>query len=84
MKHLIIFLSFALISLTGLSQNVKVDSTGNYVAAQHQDSAKATGKTYTDSKGNVYPVFVSKSGKPFVKRKSNNTGKEYRQYLKID
>lgn len=37
--------------------------------------------TYTDSKGNVYPVYLSSSGKAFIKKVSKKTGKEYRQYL---
>ena len=37
--------------------------------------------TYTDSKGNKYPVYLSASGKAFIKKVSKKTGKEYRQYL---
>jgi len=32
----------------------------------------------------VYPVFKSTRGKYFIKRVSKNTGKEYKQYLKIE
>lgn len=85
MKRLIIFISFVLISFVGISQNAKLDSTGNYVAVQiAKDSATATGKTYTDSKGNKYPVFISKNRKLFVQRVSKTTGNAYRQYLKLD
>ena len=37
--------------------------------------------TYTDSKGNTYPVWLSSSGKAFIKKVSKKTGKEYRQYV---
>ena len=37
--------------------------------------------TYTDSKGNIYPVYLSASGKAFIKRISKKTGKEYKQYV---
>ena len=37
--------------------------------------------TYTDSKGNVYPVYLSATGKAFIKKVSKKTGKEYKMYL---
>jgi hypothetical protein len=84
-RPLVIALSFLFLSFIGLSQSVKMDSTGNYIAVQVQkDSATATGKTFTDSKGIKWPVFISKNGKLFVQRISKNTGKEYRQYLKLN
>lgn len=48
---------------------------------------KSTGKetlteyTYKDSKGVEYPVYLSSTGKAFIKKVSKKTGKEYRQYL---
>ena len=37
--------------------------------------------TFTDSKGNVYPVYLSSTGKAFIKKVSKKTGKEYKQYV---
>ncbi len=37
--------------------------------------------TYTDSKGNVYPIYLSSTGKAFIKKVSKKTGKEYKMYL---
>lgn len=37
--------------------------------------------TYTDSKGVVYPVWLSSTGKAFIKKVSKKTGKEYKQYI---
>lgn len=37
--------------------------------------------TYEDKKGQVYPVYLSKGGKAFIWRKSQKTGKDYRQYI---
>jgi len=37
--------------------------------------------TYTDNKGVVYPVYLSSTGKAFIKKVSKKTGKEYRQYV---
>lgn len=46
-----------------------------------QGEEKKTNYTYKDSKGNMYPIYLSPSGKAFIKRTSNKTGKEYKQYL---
>lgn len=40
----------------------------------------ATPYTYTDSKGQIYKVYLSKSGKAFIPKTSAKTGKYYRQY----
>lgn len=47
-----------------------------------KEPAKATGKTFTDTKGNVYPVYESNKGKLFYLRTSK-AGKEYKVYLKL-
>lgn len=69
------------------SQTVKQDANGNYIAVKAANDTtntggKATGKTYTDAKGNVYPVMISKNGKLFVIRTSK-AGNQYKQYLKL-
>jgi hypothetical protein len=84
-----LFISVAIFSFTFDShgQTVKVDASGNYVAVKSvkSDSAsyKSTGRTYTDTKGNSYPVMISSRGKLFVIRTSKTTGNPYRQYLKL-
>lgn len=84
MVLVVMLLSFG----TAFSQNVKVDSKGNYVAThvQHvKDTVLvSTGKTYTDTKGVVYPVYTTKNNKVFIMRTSKNTGKQYKQYLKVE
>lgn len=40
----------------------------------------ATPYTYTDSRGETTPIFLSKSGKAFIPKISKN-GKYYRRYL---
>lgn len=86
MKHLILISILFFSALAGHSQTtIKQDAQGNYVAIR--DTTKATGatptgKTYTDTKGNTFPVMISKSGKLFVVRTSK-TGNQYNQYLKL-
>lgn len=53
------------------------------VASQNKRESKAekTPYNYKDSKGKVYPVFISKSGSCFIEKTSSKSGKQYRQYL---
>jgi hypothetical protein len=58
---------------------------GNYLAikAAPKDTAatySATGKTFTTSRGETFPVMVSSKGKLFVIRTSK-AGSQYRQYI---
>ena len=71
--------------IAGHSQNAKQTADGNYISASANNTteAKETGKTYTDAKGQKYPVYTSKSGKLFIIRTSIRTGNKYNQYLKL-
>jgi hypothetical protein len=84
---LALFFTLMALCLATSAQTVKQDAAGNYIAVKATrdstgTSAKPTGKTYTDTKGNVYPVMISKNGKLFVIRTSK-TGNKYNQYLKL-
>lgn len=85
MKTLLLLISILALSTGAKSQNAIKDSTGNYVAVNKSKTlqeSKNTGSTFTDSKGNVYPVFESVNGKLFYIRKSK-TGNEYKVYMKL-
>ena len=78
------------IMLLSLSLNIQVQNVkreGNTFTQVTNKSGKSEGKEtktqyiYTDSKGNVYPVYLSSTGKAFIKKVSKKTGKEYRVYL---
>ena len=80
----------AAIMLLGLTMGVQAQSVqrqGNNFTQVSNKGGKSGGKetktqyTYTDSKGTVYPVFLSSGGKAFIKRISKKTGKEYKQYM---
>ena len=86
MKKLIVIIAILSLNFGLNAQTVQKTKEGNYIAVvapKIDDKAKDTGKTYTDTKGNVYPVYISAKGKLFVIRVSKNTGKEYKQYLKL-
>jgi hypothetical protein len=64
----------------------EVQRNGNnftQVAKEKTSESKETKTefTYTDTKGNVYPVYLSSTGKAFIKKISKKTGKEYKFYI---
>lgn len=89
MKNLIalIVIGILILLFPAKAQTVKIDGSGNYIAVKttKTDTAnyKANGKTFTDTKGNVYPVFVSTKGKEFYLRTSK-TGIQYKAYIKLN
>lgn len=67
------------------AQTIKQDAQGNYIAVKKPKAQPIkTGKTYTDTKGRRWDVYQSDSGRLFVLKVSDKTGKEYRYYLPID
>jgi len=86
---LILFISLFLASLIeAKGQTVQRDANGNFKAISapreaKTETAKNTGKTFTDTKGNVYPVMISKNGKLFY-IKTSKAGNQYKVYIKIE
>lgn len=80
------FLSLSLISFLFFSstsaQTIVKDAQGNYRSVK--DTAKVsdlnTGKTFTDPKGNIWPVYQTKTGRVYALRVSKS-GTQYKQYL---
>ena len=54
------------------------------VSKSASSEATKTKFTWTDTKGNKYPIFVTKTGRCFVNKLSSKTNKEYKYYLKED
>lgn len=85
MKRIILTIAIAISALITVAQpKVTKDVNGNYVqvkSVKDSVSATKTGKTFTDLKGNVYPVMQSKKGKLFVVRTAKVSGKTYNQYI---
>lgn len=83
----IIIAAMMLLSLNIEIQAQSVERKGNNFTQVTNKGGKSGGKetktqySYTDSKGRVYPVYLSASGRAFVKRISKKTGKEYKQYV---
>ena len=83
----IIIAAIMLFSLNMGIQAQSVQKQGNNFIQVSNKGGKSGGKetktqyTYTDSKGVVYPVWLSSTGKAFIKKVSKKTGKEYKQYV---
>jgi mitochondrial fission protein ELM1 len=87
MKKVILIIALAISSIS-YSQTVKQDASGNYIVVKRDSTARkseaiSTGKTFTDAKGTQHPVYKSKTGKLFIVKTSQKTGKTYNYYLKV-
>jgi opacity protein-like surface antigen len=81
MKKVLAFTALLIASAT-IAQNVTQDASGNYRAATVSYSAhdSTTTKTFTDTDGTVYPVFVGRKGGIYV-WKQNSEGIRKKYYL---
>lgn len=51
------------------------------VSTTKSSSATKTKFTWTDSKGNTYPIYIGSTGSCYVLKVSQKTNKEYKYYL---
>lgn len=85
---LIVFVVAFLVNAAASAQSF-TSNGNNYTAVKSSNGRvksepKKTDYTWTDRKGNVYPIYITESGSCFTIRTSATTGKEYRSYLKPD
>ena len=78
-----IFLLFCIFTTVNAQNYIQKGTTfiQNKSTSKQKSSAIKTKYTWQDSKGNTYPIYLSKNGKAFVKMISKKTGKEYHKYL---
>ena len=76
----VIFCLFMLISIASYSQDV-IRKDNTFKVQTTQQVEQKTDYTWEDTKGNKYPIYMSKSGACYIKKVSSKTNKEYRQYL---
>lgn len=82
MKLYILTLVFSFVSFLGYAQQITRE--GNTFISSKTTTTKEEVKTkytYKDSKNNEYPVYITAKGACYIKRISQKTGKEYKQYL---
>lgn len=87
MKKLLMFLILA-VAMSAANGQTKAKQTkdGNYVAIDTSTGGEliAAGKTFTDGKGQTFPLYKTKTGKFFYLKTSKKTGKQYRSYITIE
>ena len=88
MKKVTLILTLFLASSIAFSQTKVVrDTNGNFVtqkAPKKESQDKLTEHTYTNAKGESFPVYLTEKGKYYVIRTSKESGNQYKQYLKIE
>ena len=74
------------ISLTGrvYKRNGNEFSSASRENNSNSVNTEITNYTWKDSKNNVYPIYITSNGSCFIYRISNKTGKEYKQYMKVE
>ena len=81
----IIITAIMLLSLNVGVQAQSVVKSGNTFTQVSNGKPKGkevkTQYTFKDSKGDIYPVYLSASGKAYIIRVSKKTRKEYKQYV---
>ena len=91
-KFILCIIAMLTLALPSMSQEVSKQDTAKYIlkgttfksndsVSNSKTEETKTKYTYEDKKGQVYPVYLSKGGKAFIWRKSQKTGKDYRQYI---
>ena len=84
MKNFVIYI-IMMLSFSLATNAQSVQRQGNtFTQVSNKKSAGEETKTqytYKDSKGVEYPVYLSSTGKAFIKKVSKKTGKEYKQYV---
>ena len=84
MKKLVMCITMMLaFSLVTNAQSVQRQGNTFTQVSNKKSAGKETKTQYTykDSKGVEYPVYLSSTGKAFIKKVSKKTGKEYKQYV---
>ena len=88
-KYFVVVFVVAFLVNVAASAQTFTSNGNNYTAIKSSNGRvksepKKTDYTWTDKKGNVYPIYITESGSCFTIRTSATTGKEYRSYLKPD
>lgn len=91
-KFILCIITMLALAIPSMSQEVSKQDTAKYIlegttfksndsVSNSKTEETKTKYTYQDKKGQIYPVYLSKTGKAFIWRKSQKTGRDYRQYV---
>ncbi len=81
-------LCLLVLSLSSKAQiNVTKGADGKYhsvTSSKKSSKVQASGTLYVDKDSTIHTIYVTSTGKYYIVRKSKKTGKEYKQYLKLE
>lgn len=75
-----VFITIA-IALMAFTASAQTREGKTFIQEQKVTENKETGYTYKDNSGNIYNIYISKTGSCYILKTSKKTGKEYRKYL---
>jgi hypothetical protein len=86
MKKILLLILVTTLFLSSKAQiKVVKGSDGKYhTQGRKSTPSQATGTLYVDQDSIIHTIFKTDSGKYYIVRKSKKTGKEYKQYLKLE
>lgn len=86
-KMFSLLLAFSLSIASKAQIKVTKGSDGKYhhsSTTRKSQNVQATGTLYVDRDSTIHTIFRTDSGKYYIVRKSKKSGKEYKQYLKLE
>lgn len=87
MKSFITVITVILLGICNINAQSFTRNGNTFIQVNTKSDKKSvtqTKFTWKDSKGKIYPIFITDSGRCFVIKVSAKTNKEYRYYLKED
>ena len=87
MKQIIIFIFTIAIAIGAIAQNPNTIIVKDKTYSVQQNKTTTDIKTdylYEVKEGEVYPIYISRTGKAYIFKVSKKTNKEYKYYLKDD
>ena len=71
-------------TLSNAQDIVRKGNEFSVISNKKESKDMQTKFTYKDSKGKIYPIYITSRNKCYIIRTSKNTGKEYKSYLPKD
>lgn len=84
MKYLLYLLLAIILSIPCHSNAAIIRNGNTFIEDTTKVQPVRTPYTYKDKKGNIYPIYKSPKGKYYIVKTSKKTGKQYKQYIKIE
>ena len=81
MRKIFITLTIAFMAWNANAQTPVVRDGKNFTQVSSTQEDQKSGFTFTDTTGQVYDIYIGKTGSCYIIKTSKKTGKPYRKYL---